>query len=51
MKKFTYFLAAALMSCIQLNAQIPLISKINPREYPLIKFKGHSFFFFIDKIH
>jgi hypothetical protein len=29
----------------------PLISKINPREYPLIKFKGHSFFFFVDKIH
>ena len=28
-----------------------LISKINPREYPLIKFKGHSFFFFVDKIH
>ena len=27
------------------------ISKIKPRECPLIKFKRHSFFFFIDKIH
>ena len=27
------------------------ISKINPKEYPLIKFKGYSFFFFVDKIH
>ena len=28
MKKFTYFLAAALMSCIQLNAQIPLLKGV-----------------------
>ena len=28
-----------------------LISKIKPRECPLIKFRRHSFFFFIDKIH
>lgn len=27
------------------------ISKIKPRECLLIKFKRHSFFFFIDKIH
>ena len=32
-------------------AQFSLISKIKPRECPLIKLKRLSFFFFIDKIH
>ena len=35
----------------QISGDGSLISKIKPRECPLIKFKGYSFFFFIDKIH
>ena len=38
-------------SSLNQNFALSLISKINPRECPLIKFKGRSFFFFIDKIH
>ena len=33
------------------NGQCSSISKIKPRECLLIKFKGDSFFFFVDKIH
>ena len=35
---------------LELSKKSP-ISKIKPRECPLIKFKGCSFFFFVDKIH
>ena len=42
---------ASLLGMEDSISQMREISKIKPRECPLIKFKRHSFFFFIDKIH